>query len=147
MSAQLVLAWTAFETLASDLWEAAINKHLETLVSKAWEGKSVPFIFVRDNGLDLKNQMGTILKKHLKDPSFEEIVNQYQRTFSEGDAGAVQFWTHSRIRLPYSLRNLIVHRGLAKLTTSSVTNGHKAGESSSATTKAALHLMASCFAN
>lgn len=112
MSTQLVLGWTAFETLAGDLWEAAINTHCPRLVNKAWEGKSIPFESLRVNEFDLKSKMGTVLRDHLENPfqSLNAIKNAYQGAFSEGWVSEDKFWSNKDISSTFQIRNLIVHR-------------------------------------
>jgi len=109
MYGQLVLAWTAFETLVSDLWEAALNTHLDTLVSKAWQGRRIPFLLLREMNFNTTHKMGTILKRRLKQPTYEIIAKEYRRAFKNGNASSENFWKSNDIVVPYKLRNLIVH--------------------------------------
>ena len=113
MSAQLVLAWTAFETLAGDLWEAAINLHHPTLVQKAAEGKSIQIrLLFEKHGFDLRNKMGTVLLDHLDRPfqSMKSMKKTYQSTFPDGWVSQDSFWDDKDLRSTCSLRNLIVHK-------------------------------------
>lgn len=112
MSSQLVLCWTAFETLAGDLWEAAINTHCPNLVSRAWKSKSVSFEVLRDNGFNLANKMGTLLRAHLKNPfqSLNDIREAYQNAFPQGWVSEDGFWDNKDVSSTFAIRNLIVHR-------------------------------------
>jgi hypothetical protein len=113
MSAQLVLAWTAFETLAGDLWEAAINTHHPTLIQKACGGQAIPVrLLIENHGFDLRNKMGTLLIDHLDRPfqSLKSMRERYQSTFPEGWASQRSFWDDKNISAASSIRNLIVHK-------------------------------------
>jgi hypothetical protein len=112
MNSQLVLSWTAFETLAGDLWEGAINTHCPSLVSRAWKGKSVLFELLRDNDFNLRNKMGTVLRKHLENPfqSLKDIRKAYQDAFPEGWISEDDFWKNKNVSSTFHIRNLIVHR-------------------------------------
>lgn len=112
MSSQLVLGWTAFETLAGDLWEAAINTHCQSLVSRAWKGKPIPFESLRENAFNLTNKMGTVLRDRLENPfqSLKSIKKTYQDAFPEGHVSEDAFWEDKNISSVFHIRNLIVHR-------------------------------------
>jgi hypothetical protein len=121
MSAQLVLVWTAFETLAGDLWEAAVNTHPQTLASLAGksspnapkgEGKSLPMSFLERHHYDLRDKMGTILREHrCRFTSLEEIVKSYRLAFPEGSRLHEEtFWEDGDVKSTTAIRNLTVHK-------------------------------------
>jgi hypothetical protein len=123
MSAQLVLAWTAFETLAGDLWEEAINFHPQTLATRASEllkdpatkgiqEPSLPILYLSEHDFNLEKKMGTAIRVHRGNPfqSLDSIANTYQTTFPKGWVNDQNFWKDTGVRSAFLLRNLIVHR-------------------------------------
>jgi hypothetical protein len=121
MSAELVLCWTAFETLAGDLWEAALNTRPQKLASLAaknvpqgggkQEGKTVPLNFLERYGYDVKNRMGTILLEH-RGPfqTLKTIEGAYKGAFPAPCwAGADDSWDNRDVKTTCAIRNLIVH--------------------------------------
>jgi hypothetical protein len=120
MSAQLVLLWTTVETLAGDLWEAAVNFHPQGLASMnargratGQEGKSLPMSFLERNRYHIDDKMGTILKEHRRTAfqTFDNIKDTYQDTFPpECRASQDAFWDNRGVKTASAVRNLIVHR-------------------------------------
>jgi len=119
MSAQLVLAWTTFETLAGDLWEAAINAHPQTLASlrgmkdqaKKGEGRSLTLDALEEHGFDLAHMMGTLLKKKCKFTSLDNIVESYRSAFPQrSPLNDPAFWENQDVKATAAVRNLIVHK-------------------------------------
>jgi hypothetical protein len=126
MSSELVLFWTAFETLAGDLWEAAVNAHPETLAQMSannrqlpgekQERKSVTIDALAKHRYDIKNKMGTILRASRGNfQLLDGIANIYTSTFPDQyDAGKPEVWREIDIKSPAAVRNVIVHKsGLA----------------------------------
>jgi hypothetical protein len=113
MSMQLVLSWTAFETLAGDLWEAALNTHHSTLLQKAPGDKPIKLKDLHlTYGYDLRHKMGSVLRDVLGNPfqSFRTMKQVYLDTFTEGNASAATFWDNKDVSSTFHLRNLTVHR-------------------------------------
>jgi hypothetical protein len=121
MSTQLIMAWTAFETLAGDLWEAAVNCHpqtLATLDSKSatadakGEGKSLPMFFLERYHYDLREKMGTILKEHRCNfQKLDGIIKAYRLAFPKMcEVSAEDFWANRDVKSLSATRNVIVHR-------------------------------------
>ncbi len=123
MSAQLILCWTAFETLANDLWEAAVNEHPQTLArmesknvpgsakTGKQEGKSVPLSYLEKYGYNIADKMGTILiDKRGGLRRLEEIQEAYQLSFPTGCRIAdPAFWADQDVRSASAIRNLLIH--------------------------------------
>jgi hypothetical protein len=82
--------WTSFETMAGDLWEAALNAHPDNLseLKGHWkrlrkrgspsapsgeveQTKQVPLHLIQMNKFDLRNSMGTILRERF---SFDRLA-------------------------------------------------------------------------
>jgi hypothetical protein len=104
LTAQVQWAWTAFETLAGDLWEAALNAHPRVLASldgkrrkrrkesepdqgaeepaKGAKGKAVPLALLQQHGYDLQDKMGTVLAGRFNFSRLEGIREAYQVAFS-----------------------------------------------------------------
>lgn len=119
MSAQLVLAWTAFETMAGDLWETAVNIHPQTLAALKGllqqgksEGKALPMSYLERYGYDLRRKMGTILRDHrCRFVSLDDIVTSYRLAFPErGPLNSEAFWDDRDLKSAVAIRNLLVHK-------------------------------------
>jgi hypothetical protein len=119
MSAQLVLGWTAFETLAGDLWETAVNTCPKTLASMKSakgqgreDGKLLPMSYLERYQFDVKNRMGTILKHHRCDfTSLGGIAEAYRLAFPPGsEVSDDRLWAHADLKACALVRNLIVHK-------------------------------------
>src|SRR5579864_5644027 len=123
MSSQLILSWSAFETLAGDLWEEAVNAHPRILANMragvrantrgTQESKTLPMRFLEMHGYDIKNKMGTILIEH-RGPfqTLDKIADAYQSTFPRGacSASSPEFWKNPDVRSACAIRNLIIHQ-------------------------------------
>lgn len=69
MSLQVVAAWTVFETLFGDLWEAALNAHPNKLSDLKGAGRQISTKHIQRHGYDLSDKMGTLLKMNSFVPS------------------------------------------------------------------------------
>lgn len=140
MELQVVACWTAFETLASDLWVAAINENpsLATLrgtPSRIAKGKrkkpesnesqllndleksiSLADISRLTRGsFDIQKQMGSILKSRFKFSSLDGIRRAYSSAFSEKEKCARSddidiSLSDQALDALSAVRNLIVHK-------------------------------------
>ena len=130
MSLQIVLAWTAFEVLAGDLWREAVNAHPTGLsdlrgsvgnsakTTKAAgdqrDGKSISLVQLQKYKFNVSKSMGTLLidERKVSFTSLEDIQIAYKRAFFEhADSilGNLNDWSLNALSV---LRNLIVHRSL-----------------------------------
>jgi hypothetical protein len=118
MGSQLILCWTAFETLAGDLWEAAVNAHpqiLASLYSKSdakGPGKSLPMSYLERHKYDIKGRMGTILREHRCNfQKLDGIIEAYRLAFPDtSDLASDTFWNNQDIKSLCAIRNVIVHQ-------------------------------------
>jgi hypothetical protein len=135
MSSQLILSWSAFETLANDLWKEAVNAHPGTLAlmkAKKEKGISnqkaenekqkieqekrettlVPMWLIERHGFDVSKCIGNILAvKYGGMRSLDEIADRYVSTFPRGCiAGNIEFWNDEHIRASSAVRNLLIHK-------------------------------------
>jgi hypothetical protein len=117
LSAQIVNSWTAFETLAGDLWEAALNSHphgLSDLKGKNVQGeKTVQIGLLQKYSFDVSKQMGTLLKENEKRTfdSLEDIRENYKLAFYTDDAKITETLSDDLLDTLSTVRNLLVHRG------------------------------------
>jgi hypothetical protein len=115
MSALIVGAWTVFETLTGDLWEAALNCHpagLSDLKGKtSGEGKSVPLRSLQQFKYDLSKSMGTLLKEKRGFDRLEDIRFNYAEAFFEDHQQIDAVLADKSIDTLSVTRHLIVHRG------------------------------------
>ena len=121
LSAYIVQAWTAFEALAGDLWECALNIHPELLAqlsgsksSDAIEpnGKMVNLETLQRYGYDLKSVMGSVLRAKFKFDSLDGIREAYRAAFGKNDAGAiVSALEDGSLTAANAIRQVLVHRG------------------------------------
>jgi hypothetical protein len=123
MSSQILLTWTAFETMAGDLWEKAINAHPKTLASLAskasgsvkrqGDGKLLPMSYLERHDYKIEQKMGTILRDHrFRFQKTDDIERAYRSAFPETEcnAGRKDFWTNPAFRAISAMRNVIVHK-------------------------------------
>lgn len=139
LSATIVGLWTAVETLAGDLWEAALNLHPHTLADLAGkpanritkrsfghtdfgshqaaaegEGKQLSLREMRritSGSYDLSRLMGTALKTKFRFTSLDGIREAYSVAFSEQHTGIDQALSHECFDVLSAFRNVIVHSG------------------------------------
>jgi hypothetical protein len=124
--AMIVQAWTVFEVMAGDLWEAALNSHPQTLAGlggKMWTSaadslpkkeeeskKMVALYLLETNNFDLSGKMGTILKGKCKFDSVWAIRESYAKAFSKRfDDIKAALMDDCVINLA-AVRNVIVHK-------------------------------------
>lgn len=99
-ASHITATWTIFETLAGDLWEAAINGHPSGLSglhgktsssSGQSEGRSIPLSQVERYGYDMTNVIGTVLKEKFNFTVLDSIRDAYSMAFHKivHKAGAI----------------------------------------------------------
>jgi hypothetical protein len=115
LSAQIVSSWTAFETLAGDLWEAALNSHphgLSELKGKKAQGeKTVQIGLLQKYSFDVSKAMGALLKEKRPFDRLEDIRENYELAFYTDVAKISEALSNDLLDTLSSVRNLLVHRG------------------------------------
>jgi hypothetical protein len=137
----VVSTWTAFETLAGDLWEEALNGHPHGLsalkgAKNAFSGftkpvkqkldsdqeqrqspdQTISLSQVERHGFDLRMKMGSALRDDQRFDSLGGIRQAYARAFFEKNDGIRDAIRDKALDATSCIRNLIVHRsGIADL--------------------------------
>lgn len=124
LASVLISAWTAFETLAGDLWVAAVNARPDSLGENVFgTNATIDFGLLREFDYQIEGRLGDAARKkdHGKFNSLDSIKEAYLLAFRAppGDAKAksspnlVQlFNTYFRpLRVLELLRNLLAHQG------------------------------------
>ena len=128
MAQQLVMVWTAFETLAGDLWEACINARpklgyaaLGAAVDPQSDEEedrkrkaklSMPLSLLEDFGFNVRDKMGTVLRRHQKwnFSSRREAREAYLTVFEKSHHAAIRVaFDDKRLRWLFGVRNAVVH--------------------------------------
>jgi hypothetical protein len=137
LSTILVNAWTAFETLAGDLWEAALNAHPHGLsdlkgkrsrIGAASSGRkptssagdasrgslerarAVPLPLVQYHNYDLRRSMGSVLRVTQSFDRLDGIREAYSVAFHKNSVAVDAALGDKSLDALSSVRNLIVHR-------------------------------------
>jgi hypothetical protein len=132
LASYIVSAWTAFEALAGDLWETAVNEHPATLAHlngkaarlkkdvKSTEAvaaedgvKSIRLDLVSRYGFDIRNKMGTIFVRQgrYEFTQLPSIRTAYAESFSKDHAWIDRVLGDKSLDALTSVRNLLVHKG------------------------------------
>jgi len=124
----IIEAWSLFEALAEDLWEAALNEHPTVLASLSGQPKSklrdkaahfrpaedaggrISFNDLQANGFDVKRKMGTILKDAVSFRSLPAIRDAYLRAFSQQHQSIDDILDDEGLQYTAAARNVIVHK-------------------------------------
>lgn len=128
MAQQLVMVWTAFETLAGDLWEACINarpklgyaalgatvnpQSAEEEDKKRKAGVSMPLSLLEEYGFNVRDKMGTILRRDQKwnFSSRRQSREAYMTVFEKSHHAAIRVaFDDKRLRWLFAVRNAVVH--------------------------------------
>jgi hypothetical protein len=121
MSMHVVIAWTLFETLFADLWEAALNAHpigLSDLkgykpkseTSEDTSGRFVKTIVLQKFNFDLRHAMGTLLKDKFKFTRLNTIRDAYKAAFHEHSNSINDALANPSLGAISVMRNVIVHK-------------------------------------
>jgi len=123
LSSMVVGTWTAFETLAGDLWEAAVNAHprgLAKLVGgehrgqkgKEDLGRMVPLERLEKHNYDVSRVMGTLERslKKVRFAALEEIRGAYKVAFGAEVPTVCRILEDPAPHNLSTVRNLIVHK-------------------------------------
>jgi hypothetical protein len=109
LAAQIVSGWTSFETLAGDLWEAALNCHPNDLAELGTQEKTVPIILLQKYGFDLSQRMGSLLKEKRPFDRLENIRENYNLAFHIDGEKINEVLSSDLLDVMSSVRNLLVH--------------------------------------
>lgn len=119
MRSSLIQTWTAFEVMAGDLWESAMNENPFILakLSKPKKGpqmeesqRIVKLWEIERHGFDIANKMGTILREKFNFQTLESMRVAYALAFSIDQDKVMAAISASSITALCLLRNLLVHK-------------------------------------
>jgi hypothetical protein len=135
LASHVTATWTIFETLAGDLWEAAVNGHPANLAKLKGkknrirgamrssvqgvpipddrgngEGKSIPLSQVERYKYNISDKMGTILSEKFKFDRLDGIREAYSLAFCNAADEVDAALTDRALDALSQTRNLIVHR-------------------------------------
>jgi hypothetical protein len=121
LAAQVIGAWTAFETMATDLWIEVVNRRPailgERLASapdsenpRTGKGKSIPFDELQKHQFDLRAHMGDAMAYKFHFSKFEDLKHAYSTIF-DGEDSVLKHLADSALWVVNAVRNLLVHRG------------------------------------
>jgi len=107
LAAMITSAYSAFETLAADLWVKTVDMHFE-LAANALGDKQLPGNLVAGYGGDISNVGGRVLRdtKKVTFDSLSGIQDAYKQAFK----GAINTAFGPQLRHTEKVRHLIAHR-------------------------------------
>ena len=127
-------AWTAFEVLSSDLWEAAVNAYPRKLAALKGDtsvlrrpkpsfgafqdaaseptssGKLVRLDFLQANDFNLSSKMGTVLRERFNFQVLGGIQEAYLSAFAQPDSRVRSIFLDPVLDALASTRNVLAHR-------------------------------------
>ena len=126
LRASIASAWTMFECLAADTWEALVNSRPRNLIQGAVA--FIPGIEEKDytarkgisvgdlvkHGFDLRNSLGSLLKVRYNFTGMDDIGKAYFAIFPANSGSGLEIGRVVQSHDLYVLqacRNLVVHRG------------------------------------
>jgi hypothetical protein len=116
----ITVMWTAFETLATDLWIAVLNEKAEygffALNADAEDGAAqkkfeLSLWKLRELNYDVKYHMGTILKNKWDFARRTEVIKAYTSAFRDIKHDLHLLFNEDKLRWLNAMRNAIVHAG------------------------------------
>jgi hypothetical protein len=117
LAAQITNTWTAFEAMAADLWEAALNakpKGLANLSGRKHEKKEdrrISLSWLQSNNYNLSRKMGTVLKEQYHFDSLSEIRRAYSDAFPRTVPKVHSALSDKALDAISLIRNVLVHNG------------------------------------
>jgi hypothetical protein len=120
--ALLTEAWTAFESLAQDLWVRIVNVYPVPLAQRVLEPtanleagnqvKSISWKIIKDFGFDLTADMGTLLlrQKSVDFQQLKSIKAAYSVAF-DGETDVIFESANPKLDILEATRNLLAHKG------------------------------------
>jgi hypothetical protein len=112
----IIGTWTAFEVMASDLWETALNEHPKKLASLSSANgkmeKVIELYELEKAGYDLSRTMGTVFKQGGKFnfQSLAGIREAYTTAFRIDKSAVEEAITDKALDALSLTRNILVHR-------------------------------------
>jgi hypothetical protein len=128
LSSALTGTWTAFETMAGDLWETAVNIHPSVLAelrgkrkrqesqsqaSEADDKESRKFVQLSEilrHQFDIRNKMGSVHRNQRRFDSLTGIREAYRLAFCRNYETIDEALDYNGLDALNAVRNLIVHR-------------------------------------
>ncbi len=107
----VIEAWTLFESLSEDLWEAAINFHPTVL--GALNGKAkISFDDLQKNAFNVRHKMGTLLKRKeaVGFRAINDIRDAYRLAFTDQFKPIEDILNDSGLQYAAAVRNLLIHK-------------------------------------
>jgi hypothetical protein len=118
LASMLTGTWTALETLAGDLWEAAVNVYPDCMFEQPKPGSKTPrkkpqsklveLWDIRSQGYDLRGKVGTVLKESVNFTNLDEMRKAYRRVFHDKKINALL--KNNAIDILQLVRNILVHK-------------------------------------
>jgi hypothetical protein len=116
----IMATWSAFETLAADVWVHAVNSRPELFAARVLKAftegppegmssRSIPIGLAAKYDFDLRNCIGDIVAQRIDFTSLEDIRKAYKAAF-ELDAGAEETLRSADLHQLLLARNLVAHR-------------------------------------
>jgi hypothetical protein len=130
LAAMMIGSWTAFESLAGDMWVEVVNQRpskLAQMVIKAQnsridsetgadaadlqQAKTIPLINLQKYGYDLRDKMGTLLRdmKKVNFDNLRDIKLAYKTAFP--NQAEKIFSKYTSMPITEAIRNLYAHKG------------------------------------
>jgi hypothetical protein len=110
----IIQAWTLFESLSEDLWEAAVNSHPTVLGELRGKGgkvdPQVSFKEIQKHGFNVRAQMGTILKGKVAFTSLKAIREAYSLAFSDQSTSIDSILNDPWLQYASAIRNVLIHQ-------------------------------------
>lgn len=113
LAAMLIGCWTAFETLAADLWVVTLNNRpaLGVKVLESSPGRPVPIQLLQKFDFNLKNKMGEWLSRGSDLSRRDQIEKAYRKTFGADDQILMGIFRDNELKWLNAVRNVLVHKG------------------------------------
>lgn len=115
LSAQITGVWTAFESMAEELWATAVNAHPRGLAELKGtrrgqgEDRKVDLKFLQIHDYDLSTKMGTVLKERYAFDKLEEVRRAYAEASFDDDADIKRVISDRALDALALTRHVIVH--------------------------------------
>lgn len=108
----IIGAWTLFESLSEDLWEAALNSHPTILADLGGKSK-LTFDDLQKSGFDVRIKMGTLLKRKqiVGFRSIYDIRESYKLAFTEQHKSIEAILHDKDLQYAAAVRNVLIHKG------------------------------------
>ena len=103
----IILSWAAFETVAEDLWEAAVNARPSKLASG-----NLPIDKLKIYRFDVRSNLGTMLKDQSRNfRTLFGIQDAYRNTFQRQGERINSILSEPPLKYTAAVRNVIIHKG------------------------------------